>query len=115
LAVRPRPIEAIEHGPGGVATDRRKRAWLLVLAAWAIGGTGIWVMHFMTMIGFSVTKSPLRYDVPVTVASFLIAVVMVGIGLFIVGFGKAAAVKVLIGGPIAGVHALHRHGRPPNL
>jgi len=90
-------------------TDRRKRAWLLVLAAWAIGGTGIWVMHFMAMIGFSVTNSPLRYDVPITVASFLIAVVMVGIGLFIVGFGKPSAVKVLIGGPITGVSVAFMH------
>src|SRR3569833_1697492 len=40
------------------ATDRRRRAWLLVLAAWAIGGTGIWVVHFMAMIGFSVPSSP---------------------------------------------------------
>ena len=48
------------------ATDTRRRAWLLILAAWAIGGTGIWVMHFMAMIGFSVTGSTLRYDVPPT-------------------------------------------------
>ena len=26
-------------------------------SAWAIGGTGIWVMHFMAMIGFSLNKS----------------------------------------------------------
>ncbi len=67
-------------------TDPRRRAWLLVLAAWAIGGTGVWVMHFVAMIGFSVPGSPVRYDVPITVASFLIAVVVVGVGLFIVGF-----------------------------
>ncbi len=34
--------------------DNARRARWLVLAAWAIGGTGIWVMHFMAMIGFSV-------------------------------------------------------------
>ena len=38
-----------------------KARWL-ILAAWAIGGTGIWVMHFLAMIGFQVTgtRSPLR-------------------------------------------------------
>jgi NO-binding membrane sensor protein with MHYT domain len=91
------------------ATDKRRRAWLLVLAAWAIGGTGIWVMHFMAMIGFSVTNAPLRYDVPITVASFIIAVVCVGIGLFIVGYGKPAVYKVLIGGPITGVSVAFMH------
>ncbi|GGM24277.1 MHYT domain-containing protein [Dactylosporangium sucinum] len=91
------------------ATDTRRRAWLLVLAAWSIGGTGIWVMHFMAMVGFSVTGSPLRYDVPITVASFFIAVVTVGIGLFIVGLGKPKLWKVLVGGPITGVSVAFMH------
>jgi NO-binding membrane sensor protein with MHYT domain len=91
------------------ATDNRRRAWLLVLAAWAIGGTGIWVMHFMAMIGFSVSGTPLRYDVPLTVASFFIAVITVGIGLFIVGLGKPSMVKVLVGGPITGVSVAFMH------
>ncbi|GAA0725656.1 signal protein [Dactylosporangium roseum] len=91
------------------ATDTRRRAWLLVLAAWAIGGTGIWVMHFMAMVGFSVTGSPLRYDVPITIASFFIAVVTVGVGLFIVGLGKRSMWKVLVGGPITGVSVAFMH------
>ncbi|MEV6927946.1 MHYT domain-containing protein [Dactylosporangium sp. NPDC051485] len=91
------------------AQDTRRRAWLLVLAAWAIGGTGIWVMHFMAMVGFSVQDSPLRYDVPTTVASFFIAVVTVGVGLFIVGLGKPKIWKVLVGGPITGVSVAFMH------
>ncbi|WP_432825398.1 MHYT domain-containing protein [Dactylosporangium sp. CA-092794] len=91
------------------ATNTRRRAWLLVLAAWAIGGTGIWVMHFMAMVGFSVKDSPLRYDVPITVASFFIAVVTVGIGLFIVGLGEPKLWKVLVGGPITGISVAFMH------
>ncbi|GAA3452606.1 MHYT domain-containing protein [Dactylosporangium matsuzakiense] len=92
-----------------VATDNRRRAWLLVLAAWSIGGTGIWVMHFMAMVGFSVQDSPLRFDVPITVASFFIAVVTVGIGLFIVGMGERRLWKVFVGGPITGVSVAFMH------
>ncbi|MER7276421.1 MHYT domain-containing protein [Dactylosporangium sp. NPDC000244] len=92
-----------------IATDARRRAWLLVLAAWSIGGTGIWVMHFMAMVGFSVQDSPLRFDVPITVASFFIAVITVGIGLFIVGLGKPKLWKVLVGGPITGVSVAFMH------
>ncbi|MGI5242915.1 MHYT domain-containing protein [Dactylosporangium sp. CA-139066] len=91
------------------AQETRRRAWLLVLAAWAIGGTGIWVMHFMAMVGFSVQDSPLRYDVPTTIASFFIAVITVGIGLFIVGLGKPKLWKVFVGGPITGVSVAFMH------
>ncbi|MBO0868370.1 MAG: signal protein [Micromonosporaceae bacterium] len=92
------------------AMEHRVR-WL-VLASWAIGGTGIWVMHFMAMIGFSVVGSEVRYDIATTVASWLIAVVMVGIGLFIVGYGRPSVAKVLLGGPLAGlgVAAMHYTG-----
>jgi NO-binding membrane sensor protein with MHYT domain len=91
------------------ATEPHRRAWLLVLAAWAIGGTGIWVMHFIAMMGFIVPNSPVRYDVPITVASFLIAVICVGIGLFIVGFGKPSAMKVIVSGVITGVSVAFMH------
>jgi NO-binding membrane sensor protein with MHYT domain len=91
------------------ATSRKRRAWLLVLAAWAIGGTGIWVMHFMAMIGFSVPESQLRFNVPITVASFMIAVVVVGLGLFIVGYGKPSVLKVLGGGLVTGVSVAFMH------
>jgi NO-binding membrane sensor protein with MHYT domain len=91
------------------AANTRRRAWLLVLAAWSIGGTGIWVMHFMAMVGFSVQDSPLRFDVPTTIASFFIAVITVGIGLFIVGLGKPKLWKVFVGGPITGVSVAFMH------
>ena len=55
------------------------RLWWLALSAVAIGGTGIWTMHFVAMMGFSVVGSPIRYDVNLTAASAIIAVVTVGI------------------------------------
>lgn len=94
------------------AVDNGSRARWLVLAAWAIGGTGIWVMHFMAMIGFTVPGLSMRYDVPITLASWITAIVVVGIGLFIVGFGRPSMVKVVFGGVIAGlgVAAMHYTG-----
>lgn len=63
---------------GLVATVRARsaptmalRARWLVLAAFSIGGTGIWTMHFLAMIGFSVDGTPVRFDVPVTVARWI--------------------------------------------
>jgi NO-binding membrane sensor protein with MHYT domain len=90
-------------------TDRGRRARWLLLAAWAIGGTGIWVMHFMAMIGFSIPGQTVKYDIPVTVASWLTAIVVVGIGLFIVGFGKPNAIKILAAGVFTGVGVAAMH------
>jgi NO-binding membrane sensor protein with MHYT domain len=94
------------------SATRSQRARWLILAAWAIGGTGIWVMHFMAMIGFSVSGSAIRYDVTITVASWLTAVLVVGVGLFIVGYGRATPAKLLVGGPLTGlgVAAMHYTG-----
>ncbi|OLB76588.1 MAG: signal protein, partial [Actinobacteria bacterium 13_2_20CM_2_71_6] len=101
---------------GLVATARARqsasaatRARWLVLGAWAIGGTGIWVMHFMAMIGFSVDGVPIGYDLTVTVASWLTAVIVVGIGLFIVGYGHATAWKVLAAGLFTGLGVAGMH------
>ncbi len=101
---------------GLVATARarqsesaRIRARWLVLGAWSIGGTGIWVMHFMAMIGFSVEDTPLGYDIGVTVASWLTAVIVVGLGLFSVGYGRASVGKVLAAGLFTGVGVAAMH------
>jgi NO-binding membrane sensor protein with MHYT domain len=94
------------------APNAGRRAWWLIMAAWAIGGTGIWVMHFMAMLGFGVASAAIRYDVATTAASAVIAIVVVGIGLFIVGLGRPNVIKVLLGGLFAGlgVAAMHYTG-----
>ncbi|GAA2630328.1 MHYT domain-containing protein [Paractinoplanes durhamensis] len=90
-----------------------ERTWWLILSALAIGGTAIWSMHFVAMMGFSVTGTPIRYDVGLTAASAIIAIVAVGIGLSIALFGtRARNARVLTGGVIAGlgVAAMHYTG-----
>jgi NO-binding membrane sensor protein with MHYT domain len=94
------------------AESAGRRAWWLSLAAWAIGGTGIWVMHFMAMLGFAMVGSDIRYDVPITAASAAVSITVVGIGLFIVGMGRLTPVKLGVGGLITGlgVNAMHYMG-----
>ncbi|NJP35041.1 MHYT domain-containing protein [Micromonospora thermarum] len=89
-----------------------QRAWWGILAAFAIGGTAIWTMHFMAMLGFAVDGTRIRYDVPITAASAGIAVVAVGIGLAIAGTGRVSAPRILAGGLFtgAGVAVMHYAG-----
>ncbi len=90
-------------------TSPGRRAWFLLLAAWAIGGTGIWVMHFMAMLGFGVEGSEIRYDVPMTALSAVIAIVVVGIGLFTAGYGRPNPLKIILGGIFAGLGVASMH------
>jgi NO-binding membrane sensor protein with MHYT domain len=83
--------------------ERARRGRWLVLAAWSIGGTGIWVMQYMAMIGFSMPGFQVRYNIPTTVASWVTAVAVVGIGLFIVGSGRPGLVKIVAAGIFMGV------------
>jgi NO-binding membrane sensor protein with MHYT domain len=81
-------------------------------AAFSIGCTGIWVMHFIAMLGFTIPGETIRYNVPVTLASMLIAVAFVSIGLLIVGLSRATVRPLLLGGVITGlgVGAMHYSG-----
>jgi NO-binding membrane sensor protein with MHYT domain len=91
------------------ARTNGRRAWFLGLAAWAIGGTGIWVMHFIAMIGFGVDGSEIRYDVPITTASAIIAIGVVAVGLAVAGFGKPHPLKIIVGGVFAGLGVASMH------
>ena len=78
------------------------------MAALAIGSTGIWVMHFIAMLGFAIPGQSIRYNVPVTILSMVIAVVVVGIGIFIVGFRQGNG-QLLLGGVIIGLGVASMH------
>jgi NO-binding membrane sensor protein with MHYT domain len=92
------------------ASARSRRNWLLS-AAVAIG-TGIWTMHFVAMLGFTVTGSQIRYDVALTLASLLVAIVVVGIGVLLVARGEGRPLSLLCGGLATGfgVAAMHYLG-----
>jgi NO-binding membrane sensor protein with MHYT domain len=88
-------------------TSWSRASWLL-LASVAIGATGIWAMHFVAMLGFSIPGQQILYNVPITLASLLVAVVVVAVGLFIVGY-FGGLLPVLAGGVIIGVGVAAMH------
>ncbi len=93
----------------GNASQGLARARWLILATVAIATTGIWVMHFIAMLGFTIPGQTITYSVPVTLLSMVIALVVVGAGLFIVGFSRQGARPLLLGGLIVGVGVASMH------
>ncbi|MFB4274848.1 MULTISPECIES: MHYT domain-containing protein [unclassified Nonomuraea] len=97
-------LTAQAHASRGGARVR----WLLG-AAISIGGTGIWVMHFIAMMGFEVEGTQIKYDVWLTVASAVVAIVVVGTGLFLVSYGGGRALSLLGGGLLTGLGVASMH------
>jgi NO-binding membrane sensor protein with MHYT domain len=92
------------------AYSGRTRALWLSLAAIAIGATGVWAMHFIAMLGFTIPGATIRYNVPLTIISMLVAVTVVAIGLFIVGFSTRQGLgPLLTGGVIVGLGVASMH------
>ncbi len=91
------------------AQTRGRRTRWLVIAAFAIGGAGIWLMHFTAMLGFDVPDSPVRYNLPLTLLSMAMAVGTVGIGLVFVGHGPRKLGKLIAGGVFTGAGVLSMH------
>lgn len=88
-------------------TGRSRRNWLITAAS-AIG-SGIWTMHFVAMLGFGVYGTDIRYDVPLTFLSLLGAMVVVGGGVFAVGYSRDRTRALLLGGFATGLGVASMH------
>jgi diguanylate cyclase (GGDEF)-like protein len=83
---------------------------------WLIGGAfsmgvGIWSMHFIGMLAFSL-PIPMGYDVPVTLLSMLIAIVVSYFALHTVTRSTVSNKNLLVGGALMGfgISAMHYTG-----
>ncbi len=103
---------------GGALGLRCTTRSMLVAQSWRPGwlalgsaaiGSGIWTMHFVAMMGFTVRGTPIHYDTAMTFASLAVAIVMVGIGVFIVGYKGARGTALFTGGTITGLGIASMH------
>jgi len=85
--------------------------WWLSMASMVIGGCAIWSMHFLGMLAYS-PGHLITYDINITAASLVIAVVVTGAGLYCVYRWHSSAAALLAGGMImgSGVAAMHYTG-----
>src|SRR5687768_5708830 len=74
-------------------------------------GVGIWSMHFIGMLAFSL-PGPMGYDAPITLLSMLIAVVVSYFALFTVTRRTLSNRNLVVGGALMGmgICAMHYTG-----
>jgi NO-binding membrane sensor protein with MHYT domain len=109
LAVLGSFLGLLATGRARSARSRGRRNRWLIIAAFTIGGAGVWLMHFTAMLGFDVPQSPVRYNPWFTMVSLGLAVVAVGIGLMVVGHGRRSLPKIAVAGFCTGVGVLGMH------
>ncbi|MFD7609382.1 MHYT domain-containing protein [Streptomyces sp. NPDC059828] len=88
-------------------TGGSRRNWLITSAS-AIG-SGIWTMHFVAMLGFGVVGTDIRYDVPLTILGLVVAMAVVGAGVFAVAHGRDRVRALLLGGLTTGLGIASMH------
>ncbi len=107
----------------GLACMRRTREekgrsggnWWLLMASLAIGCVGIWLMHFIGMMGFSVPGTAVRYQLVPTVLSVLVAVATTMFGIWFVTARSALlarlprGVRPGVGGAVVGLAVCLMH------
>src|SRR3954465_15158460 len=90
------------------APDRASALGWTLGAAVALGGGGIWSMHFIAMNAADMGM-PVAYDATLTFASLLMAIAASGFGLYVVGRGQGSAIKLLIAGVLTGLGVALMH------
>ncbi|AKJ67684.1 diguanylate phosphodiesterase [Pandoraea thiooxydans] len=89
-----------------LAPSRARHLWLA--GGGAAMGVGIWSMHFVGMLAFSL-PIPLGYDLTITGASLGIAVAVSWFALFIITRAKLSPPRLLAGGVLMGLGIAGMH------
>lgn len=89
-----------------------QRGGLVFLAALCLGGVGIWSMHFIGMLAFTMPDMGMSYNPLITALSLIIGVGVVYIGLILMTLGKFSFSKLIMAGIFVGlgVAAMHYTG-----
>lgn len=96
---------SLTQGASSMGTGRRK----LVVSMSAIAlGSGIWSMHFVAMLGMTLPVA-FHYDALITMMSALVAILLTGIALLLVHFGKRTGNRITLAGICVGFGILAMH------
>ena len=88
---------------------RGDKTGLLVLAALCLGGVGIWSMHFIGMLALEMPDMSMNFNWLLTAFSFVVGVVGVFAGLFVMTQGKADTTRLALAGTMVGTAVVAMH------
>jgi signal transduction histidine kinase len=91
------------------AYARKNYRWLRLSGGSVALGIGIWSMHFVGMLAFSLPGVEIAYDIPLMVLSIIVAIAASALALYIVSRDTHNLLAnigggVVMGGAIAGMH-----------
>jgi PAS domain S-box-containing protein len=89
------------------ATGWLRDAWLAT-AALAMGG-GIWAMHFVGMLAFEMPGMAVSYDLPLTLLSAFLPVLVTGLSFLAVGRAGRSVYALAVGGVFMGLGIASMH------
>lgn len=90
------------------ASAESSRLKWVIAAALALGGGAIWAMHFIGMLAYE-TPMEVVYAPGLTFISLALAVLVVGIGLFILSMHRQSIIHLLIAGNLTGLGVASMH------
>src|SRR5712675_1625317 len=93
-------------GHVGAARGLARRVWL-VAAAITMGG-GIWSMHFVAMLAFSM-PIPMAYDIGLTVLSLVVAILVTGGGFYVISRQSGSPSHLVLSGIFMGLGIVAMH------
>jgi NO-binding membrane sensor protein with MHYT domain len=100
---------ALQLALGIPLAQTTKQRWGAILAAGvAMGGGAIWAMHFIAMLACSM-GTPVTYDILLTLASAVLAIVACSLGLAIVASGAFRFINLLFAGVLMGLGVAGMH------
>jgi PAS domain S-box-containing protein len=89
------------------SSGHTRRAWLAT-AAIAMGG-GIWAMHFVAMLSYSMPGMTVSYDIGVTLLSLLVPIVVTGISFAVMSRRQASLPTLAAAGLFMGLGVVAMH------
>src|ERR1700732_3718830 len=93
-------------GHVGAARGLARCVWLMA-AAITMGG-GIWSMHFVAMLAFSM-PIPMSYDIGLTALSLVVAILVTGGGFYVISRQRASPLQLVLSGIFMGLGIVFMH------
>lgn len=93
-----------------ISSGKGKIRWLWLASGSAAMGIGIWSMHFIGMLAFSIPGLDIYYDVPLLLISIFVAALASALALYLIGSKEISTLfsytvgSLIMGIAIAGMH-----------